>query len=65
MKILMESTPHVVTVDGIECRIWNAVNEDNTHCLVFVHRIAVRNSDDQREFSELLEMPATEVMVIE
>jgi len=65
MKILMESTPHVVTVDGIECRIWNAVNEDNTQFLVFVHRIAVRNSDDQREFSELIEMPAAEVMVIE
>lgn len=65
MKILMESTPHLVTVDGIECRIWNAVTETDIQCLVFVHRVAVRNSENQQEFSELFETPIAEVMVIE
>jgi hypothetical protein len=64
MKILMESTPHLVTVDGTECRIWNAVTENEIQCFFFVHRIAVRNSEDQQDFSELLEMPIAEVMVI-
>lgn len=65
MKIPMESTPHIVTVDGVECRVWNAVTENEVQCLVFVRRIAVRNSYDQKDFSNLLEMPASEVMVIE
>ena len=64
MKILMESTPHVVTVDGIECRIWNGVTESNTQCFIFVHRIAVRDSVDQKEVSSLLEQPEAEVMIL-
>jgi hypothetical protein len=64
MKILMESTPHLVTVDGTECRIWNAVTDSDIQCLVFVHRVAVRNSEDQEKFSELFEMATAEVMVI-
>jgi hypothetical protein len=55
MKILMEPTDHVVTVDGVECRVWNGVTEKDTQCFVFVHRIAVRNSDDQQEFDDLFE----------
>ena len=55
MKILMESTEHVVTVDGVECRVWNAVTENNTQCFVFVHRIAVAKDEDAAEFSELRE----------
>jgi hypothetical protein len=52
-------------VDGIECRVWNGVTENDTQCFVFVHRIAVRNSEDQQEFSELFEQPQSEVMVLE
>lgn len=65
MKILMESSPHLAMVDGIECRVWNGVTENDTQCFVFVHRIAVRNSEDQQEFSELFEQPQSEVMVLE
>jgi hypothetical protein len=64
MKILMESTPHIVTVDGVECRVWNAVTDNDIQCFVFVHRIAVHNSDDQREFSDLFDKPEAEVMVM-
>jgi hypothetical protein len=65
MKIQMESTEHVITVDGVECRVWNAVTENNTQCFVFVHRIAVRRADDQQEFSVLFEYPAIEVKILE
>lgn len=65
MKILMESTSHIVTVDGVECRIWNAVTESDIQCFVFVHRVAVRNSVDQKELSDLLGVPEPDVMVIE
>jgi len=65
MKILMESTPHIVTVDGTECRIWNAVTETDIQCFVFVHRVAVRNTVDQKDLADLLEVPDPDVMVIE
>ena len=65
MKILMESTPHIVTVDGVDCRIWNAVTETDIQCFVFVHRVAVRDPHDQKELSDLLEVPYPDVMVIE
>ena len=55
MKILMESTKHVITVDGVECRVWNAVTENDTQCFVFVHRIAVAQIEDRAEFAELNE----------
>jgi hypothetical protein len=54
MKIQMESTEHVVSIDGVECRIWNAVTDTNIPCLVFVHRIAVHEEDDHEQFAELL-----------
>jgi len=65
MKILMESTDHMVVVDGVECRAWNAITENQTQCFVFVHRIAVRRSEDQDEFSELYERPTEDVQVLE
>ncbi len=53
MKIMMESTDYVLTVNGVECRVWNAVTENNTQCFVFVHRIAVANEESQEEFEAL------------
>jgi len=54
MKIQMEATEHVVSIDGVECRIWNAVTDSNIPCLVFVHRIAVRDEDDHEKFEQML-----------
>lgn len=42
MKILMEPTPHILIVDGVECRVWNGVTEDHNQVFVMVHRIATR-----------------------
>ena len=64
MKILMESTEHIATLDGVECRVWNAVTENDIQCFIFVHRIAVRNSDDQKEFGALFDRPEAEVTVL-
>jgi hypothetical protein len=57
MKIQMEATEHVVSIDGVECRIWNAVTDSNIPCFVFVHRIAVREEEDLEQFEDLLLRP--------
>jgi hypothetical protein len=41
MKIQMEPTSYIVDVDGVECRLWNAITEKGTQCFIFVHRIAL------------------------
>ena len=58
MIIQMEPTEHIVIVDDIECRLWNALTEKGTQCFVFVHRIALpydgtSHPDDLKEFDEL------------
>lgn len=60
MTIQMVPTEHIVTLDGVECRLWNAVTERGSHCFVFVHRIAIPDSEethpeDNNEFMELFE----------
>lgn len=60
MIIQMEPTAHLVVIDGVECRLWNAVTESGSQCFVFVHRIALPvdvtiHPDDEKEFSELFE----------
>lgn len=55
----MESTDHVVDVNGVEARIWNGVTESGAQCFVFVHRIAVHPAEDAASFErELREMDA-------
>jgi len=49
MKIQMEPTEHILAMDGVECRVWNGVTENDIQCFVFVHRIAVRNDQDATE----------------
>lgn len=58
MKIQMEPSEHIVLLDGVECRVWNAVTERGTQCFLFIHRIGLRSDettdpDDQREFDEM------------
>jgi hypothetical protein len=42
MRIQMEPSDHIVSVDGVLCRVWNGVTEDDRQVFVFVHRIASR-----------------------
>lgn len=37
MKICMESTDILVDMLGVECRVWNAVTEDDTQCFCASH----------------------------
>ena len=41
MKVIAESTPHILTLDGVDCRVWDAVTDDGRPCLLLVHRLAI------------------------
>jgi hypothetical protein len=57
MKITIESTDEIVTIDGVECRHWKGTTENGTPCEVFVHRIAVRDDAKDAFDRELREKP--------
>ena len=58
MRLQIESTSTIVTIDGVTCRQWNGVTDDGARCQLLVHRIAVHHLDDASEFeAELAEMP--------
>lgn len=58
MKLQIESTSTIVTIDGVTCRQWNGVTDGGTRCHLLVHRIAAHHLDDASEFErELAEMP--------
>lgn len=54
MKITITSTPDIVTVDGVDCRVWQGVTERGTPCVVFVHRVAVHGIQNADEFTREL-----------
>lgn len=69
MLIQMERTAHVFIVDGVKCRLWKAVTERGSPCLVLVHRIAIPDDgtahpDDEKEFNEQFEEAVTPIEVM-
>ncbi len=64
MKILIEPTEHIATVEGVVCRVWAGLTENETECVLFVHRIAVKDSDDLKSFNDLFERLDSEVQVV-
>ena len=59
MKIMLESTDRIVTVNGIEARIWQGESASGIACHAYITRIAVRRDLDCAEFErELLETAA-------
>ena len=60
MKVQMEPTNTIVELDGVQCRVWNGVTEDNKQVFVFVHRLASREEleglKEQNPPREALEM---------
>jgi hypothetical protein len=42
LKVQMEPTNTIVALDGVQCRVWNGVTDDNKQVFVFVHRLASR-----------------------
>ena len=54
MKIAIESTGKVTSIEGVPVRLWEGVTERGTKCQVFVHRIAVHESQDSSQFDQEL-----------
>lgn len=54
MKITIESTEDIALLDGVMVRRWRGVTERGTACELFVHRVVVRNSEDNAEFAKEL-----------
>lgn len=55
MQIQIESTEQLTHMDGVPVRVWNGVTAEGVPCYVFVHRLAVRNTDDQSTFDRELQ----------
>ncbi len=58
MKITIESTGEITTVDGVPVRAWNGKTEGGVECIVFIHLIAVHGSHDKTAFERELEEQA-------
>ena len=50
MIVTLTSTSKVVTLDGVDCRIWEGVTSKGIPCHAFIPRIAGRSDDDALEF---------------
>lgn len=54
MILQAEPTEIFAELDGVECRVWNAVTEKHTQCFLFVHQIAIPDDADESEFTKML-----------
>jgi hypothetical protein len=54
MKITITSTEKLTTVGSARVRVWDGVTERGSKCLVFVHMIALPNSEPSAEFEREL-----------
>lgn len=67
MKVTLESTTKIVTVNGVPARIWDGETAGGIRVHAYVTRIAVAAKDDAAQFeSELQECraPSPEVAAI-
>jgi hypothetical protein len=55
MEISMKATPHLTTIGGVPCRLWEGVTAGGVPCKVFVHRVAVHNDHDSSQFEQELQ----------
>ena len=54
MKLQIEATDTVTTIDGVPVRLWKGWTENGIACAVMVHRIAVLHFEDTAEFDAQL-----------
>lgn len=54
MQLQIESTDEITSIKNVPVRVWKGFTEHGVPCLVFVHRIAVLNSEDQSQFDREL-----------
>jgi hypothetical protein len=48
MKITLESTDDIVSLDGVQCRVWVGETPGGKRIRAYVHRIAVLDDDHVR-----------------
>lgn len=65
MKLTIEATEKFTHVDGVHVRVWDGVTEQGTKCIVFVHRIAVHNSENADQFERELKEQLPPVRVFD
>ena len=67
MKISLENTTKIVTLNGMDCRIWEGVTERGVKVVAYIPRIAAQPDQDMTQFeAELRETrpPSAEVQAI-
>lgn len=50
MKIIIESTPKVVDINGVPARVWQGHTESGVAVIAFLTRIAAQRDQDLAEF---------------
>ena len=65
MILRIVSTDEITEIDGMRMRIWLGVTPGGIQCTLFVHRIAVHDSQDSAEFDRELrvQLPPAEFFV--
>ena len=67
MKVTLESTSKLVTLNGVPARIWEGKTENGIPCHAYVTRIAVDKGFDSSEFDRELQehkAPSPEIETI-
>lgn len=48
----------IVDLNGVQARVWNGITDGGVQVFIFVHRVAVRSTDDIAALeAELIAMP--------
>lgn len=55
MKITIESTSQIMTINGVRCRIWEGETESGIKVNCIIPRIAVYENSDQTQFDKELQ----------
>ena len=59
MKITLQNTTRIVSLNGVPARIWEGETAAGIKCIAFITRIAVAEGADQTQFNrELAEQSA-------
>ena len=67
MKVNLESTTKIVSLNGIDCRVWEGCTESGIPVHAYIPRIAVDKELPQEQFVRELEehrVPSVEVQAI-
>jgi hypothetical protein len=67
MKLTLESTERIITVNGVPARIWVGTSEGGVKCHAYITRVAVDEGQDYSVFERELEQcapPSFEILAI-